>query len=60
MYDIAIIISLFRGWAVRIHRILTEESGNSDKDFHMPVFALIFTKFKKNPKLPKVKQVEKL
>ncbi|XP_060602078.1 eEF1A lysine and N-terminal methyltransferase-like [Ruditapes philippinarum] len=46
-----------KGWAVRIHRIHTEESGNSDKDFHMPVFALIFTKFKKNPKLPKILEV---
>ncbi|XP_053398790.1 eEF1A lysine and N-terminal methyltransferase-like [Mercenaria mercenaria] len=45
-----------KGWAVRIHRIHTEESGNSDREFHMPVFAMIFTKFKKNPKLPQVTQ----
>ncbi|KAL4223238.1 Methyltransferase-like protein 13 [Mactra antiquata] len=42
-----------RGWAVRIHRIQTEDS-DSKKDFQMPVFALIFTKFKPNPKLPQI------
>jgi hypothetical protein len=42
----------FRGWPVRIHLINTDSSEN--KDFHMPVFAVVLTKFKK---LPNMKQV---
>lgn len=43
-----------KGWFLRIHRINVEESGNADKDFYMPVFALVFTKFKSNPHMPSV------
>lgn len=46
-----------KGWAVRIHRVHTEDSGNIDKDFLMPVFALVFTKFKKNPSLRQILEV---
>ncbi|XP_062613580.1 eEF1A lysine and N-terminal methyltransferase-like [Saccostrea cucullata] len=35
------------GWPVRIHKIETENSENTDKDFTLPVFAVVFTKFKK-------------
>ena len=44
----------YRGWALRIHRIHTEDSENSEREFHMPVFALVFTKFKKTPGMPQV------
>ena len=43
--------TLFRGWAVRIHKV---ETGKEDAEFCMPVFALVFTKFKKSPNLPQV------
>lgn len=46
-----------KGWALRIHRIHTEDSENSQRDFHMPVFALVFTKFKKNPGMPQILEV---
>lgn len=46
-----------KGWAVRVHRIHTDDSDSADREFHMPVFALVLTKFKKNPKLPQILEV---
>ncbi|KAJ8300922.1 hypothetical protein KUTeg_022441 [Tegillarca granosa] len=37
------------GWPLRVHKVVTENSENTDKEFHMPVFALVATKFKKIP-----------
>lgn len=47
----------FRGWPVRIHKIDTENSENTDKDFHLPVFAIVFTKFKKMPNMKPVSEM---
>ncbi|XP_052790204.1 eEF1A lysine and N-terminal methyltransferase-like [Mya arenaria] len=46
-----------RSWAVRIHKINTDNSEGSEKDFNMPVFAVVCTKFKKNPQLPQILEV---
>lgn len=48
----------FRGWPVRIHKIDTENSENTDKDFHLPVFAVVFTKFKKMPNMKPVSEID--
>lgn len=48
----------FRGWPVRIHKIDTENSENTDKDFHLPVFAVVFTKFKKMPNMKPVSEIQ--
>nr|XP_022321268.1 methyltransferase-like protein 13 [Crassostrea virginica]XP_022321269.1 methyltransferase-like protein 13 [Crassostrea virginica] len=45
------------GWPVRIHKIETENSENTEKDFHLPVFALVFTKFKKMPNMKPILEV---
>ncbi|KAH3791689.1 hypothetical protein DPMN_145178 [Dreissena polymorpha] len=45
------------GWAVRIHRIHVDDSLKDEKEFHMPVFAIICTKFKKNPSLQQILEV---
>lgn len=47
----------FRGWPVRIHKIDTENSENTEKDFHLPVFAVVFTKFKKMPNMKPVSDI---
>ena len=54
MNILVIYIITFRGWPVRIHKIETENSENTEKDFHLPVFALVFTKFKKMPNMKPV------
>ncbi|KAL5011998.1 hypothetical protein ScPMuIL_010549 [Solemya velum] len=46
-----------QGWPVRIHKIHTEESENSEKEFHMPVFALVCTKFKSMPNMKPILEV---
>lgn len=43
------------GWPVRIHLINTDSSEN--KDFHMPVFAVVLTKFKKLPNMKQILEV---
>lgn len=45
------------GWPVRIHKIDTENSENTDKDFHLPVFAVVFTKFKKMPNMKPILEI---
>ncbi|XP_076093580.1 eEF1A lysine and N-terminal methyltransferase-like [Mytilus galloprovincialis] len=43
------------GWPIRIHLISTDSSEN--KDFHMPVFAVVLTKFKKLPNMKQILEV---
>lgn len=43
------------GWPIRIHLINTETSEN--KEFHMPVFAVVLTKFKKLPNMKQILEV---
>ncbi|XP_062584917.1 eEF1A lysine and N-terminal methyltransferase-like [Saccostrea cucullata] len=45
------------GWPVRIHKIETENSENTDKDFTLPVFAVVFTKFKKMPNMKPILEI---
>lgn len=45
------------GWPVRVHKINTEDSENKDKEFNMPVFAVVLTKFKKLPNMKKILEV---
>lgn len=40
---------------MRIHKIETENSENTEKDFHLPVFATVFTKFKKMANMKSVR-----
>lgn len=50
------ILSFFTeiGWPIRIHLINTD---TSDKEFHMPVFAVVLTKFKKLPNMKQILEV---
>ncbi|XP_033732482.1 eEF1A lysine and N-terminal methyltransferase-like [Pecten maximus] len=45
------------GWPIRIHKVNTEDSENKDKEFNMPVFAVILTKFKKLPNMKQILEV---
>ncbi|KAK3593719.1 hypothetical protein CHS0354_013617 [Potamilus streckersoni] len=46
-----------QGWPVRIVKINTEDSENSDKEFSLPAFAMIFTKFKNIPGMKQILEV---
>ncbi|XP_048777270.2 eEF1A lysine and N-terminal methyltransferase-like isoform X2 [Ostrea edulis] len=48
------------GWPVRIHKIETENSENTEKDFHLPVFATVFTKFKKMANMKSILEISSL
>ncbi|XP_069121308.1 eEF1A lysine and N-terminal methyltransferase-like [Argopecten irradians] len=45
------------GWPIRVHKVNTEDSENKDKEFNMPVFAVILTKFKKLPNMKQILEV---
>ncbi|XP_060064258.1 eEF1A lysine and N-terminal methyltransferase-like [Ylistrum balloti] len=45
------------GWPVRVHKVNTEDSENKEKEFNMPVFAAVFTKFKKLPNMKQILEV---
>ncbi|OWF39956.1 methyltransferase-like protein 13 [Mizuhopecten yessoensis] len=45
------------GWPLRIHKVNTEDSENKDKEFNMPVFAVVLTKFKKLPNMKQILEV---
>ena len=49
----ALYLAFTRGWMVRIHRV-TEQNEEKNKEFHMPVFVYVFTKFRKMPNMPSV------
>merc|ERR1712038_1325687 len=45
-----------RGWPIRVCRVM-EVNEEEDKEFHMPVFVFVFTKFKKMPNMKPILEV---
>ncbi|XP_064615984.1 LOW QUALITY PROTEIN: eEF1A lysine and N-terminal methyltransferase-like [Liolophura sinensis] len=45
------------GWPVRIHQISEQTNPAEEKEFHMPVFLLVFTKFRKIPSSRQILEV---
>lgn len=44
-------------WPIRVHRIQTTKEDDKEKEFSLPVFAVVITKFKKMPNMKQIVEV---